>query len=87
MNGKIFVPQYRSLADAQALLAYEQAMPGYEVIGFYSKKNLGGQKMRFIVIGMVCEKSYETVCVCVCGGREGEEGEIIYISMLLLNSD
>lgn len=36
MNGKIFVPQYNIIQDIAALHVYEQAMPGYDVIGFYS---------------------------------------------------
>lgn len=32
-NGKIFVPQSGSTYDAAALLVYQQAMPGYEIIG------------------------------------------------------
>ena len=34
LNSKVLVPQYGISADVQALEIYEQAMPGYEVIGF-----------------------------------------------------
>ncbi len=33
INGKVFVPQTGSYLDAQALEVYEEAMPGYEIIG------------------------------------------------------
>ena len=34
LNNKVLVPQYGIIEDAQALNVYQQAMPGYEVIGF-----------------------------------------------------
>tara|TARA_Y100001970_G_scaffold34881_1_gene43134 strand:+ start:6993 stop:8468 length:1476 start_codon:yes stop_codon:yes gene_type:complete len=34
LNNKVLVPQYGILADSNALSVYEDAMPGYEVIGF-----------------------------------------------------
>ncbi|MBI45039.1 MAG: hypothetical protein CMG66_02600 [Candidatus Marinimicrobia bacterium] len=34
LNNKVLVPQYGMIADANALSVYEEAMPGYEVIGF-----------------------------------------------------
>ena len=37
LNNKVLVPQYGILsADANALNVYQEAMPGYEVIGFYN---------------------------------------------------
>lgn len=33
VNGKVFVPQSGSSYDAAALVTYQQAMPGYEIIG------------------------------------------------------
>ena len=35
-NNKIFIPQSGSQWDDEALTSYEEAMPGYEVIGIYS---------------------------------------------------
>ena len=34
LNGKVLVPQYGLPEDMQALQVYQEAMPGYEVIGF-----------------------------------------------------
>jgi len=34
LNNKVLVPQYGIIEDAQALNVYQQAMPGYEVVGF-----------------------------------------------------
>jgi len=34
LNNKVLVPQYGILEDNQALQTYQEAMPGYEVIGF-----------------------------------------------------
>ena len=34
LNNKVLVPQYGILEDEQALQTYQNAMPGYEVIGF-----------------------------------------------------
>ena len=34
LNDKVLVPQYGIAEDAQALNVYQEAMPGYEVIGF-----------------------------------------------------
>ena len=34
LNNKVLVPQYGIIADANALEIYQQAMPGYEIIGF-----------------------------------------------------
>lgn len=34
LNKKVFVPLFNIAADEQALQVYEEAMPGYEVIGF-----------------------------------------------------
>ena len=39
LNGKVLVPQYGVPEDMQALGVYQQAMPGYEVIGFYGAIN------------------------------------------------
>jgi agmatine/peptidylarginine deiminase len=36
LNGKMFVPTFDIASDTPALQAYEAAMPGYEVIGFYA---------------------------------------------------
>ena len=37
LNDKVLVPQYGIIsADANALNVYQEAMPGYEVIGFYN---------------------------------------------------
>ena len=34
LNDKVLVPQYGIIADANALSVYQEAMPGYEIIGF-----------------------------------------------------
>jgi hypothetical protein len=34
LNNKVLVPQYGILEDVQALSVYQNAMPGYEIIGF-----------------------------------------------------
>jgi len=34
LNNKVLVPQYGVIEDTQALNVYQEAMPGYEVIGF-----------------------------------------------------
>ena len=34
LNNKVLVPQYGIIADVNALSVYQEAMPGYEVIGF-----------------------------------------------------
>ena len=34
LNNKVLVPQYGILEDEQALSIYQNAMPGYEIIGF-----------------------------------------------------
>ena len=36
LNNKVFVPQTGSQWDDEALATYEEAMPGYEIIGIYS---------------------------------------------------
>jgi len=36
LNNKVFVPQSGSSLDAAAIAVYEDAMPGYEIIGVYS---------------------------------------------------
>ncbi len=36
LNDRVFVPITNSSYDDEALAAYEEAMPGYEVLGFYS---------------------------------------------------
>jgi len=36
LNNKVFVPQTGSQWDDEALVTYEEVMPGYEVIGIYS---------------------------------------------------
>ena len=38
LNGKIFVPQYGIDDDINALSVYQEAMPGYEIIGFLSSE-------------------------------------------------
>jgi len=38
-NNKVFVPQTGSSLDDEAIAVYEEAMPGYEIIGVYSKRN------------------------------------------------
>jgi len=35
-NGKVFVPQTSSIWDDDALAVYEEAMPGYDIIGVYA---------------------------------------------------
>ncbi|TKJ37245.1 hypothetical protein CEE37_14120 [candidate division LCP-89 bacterium B3_LCP] len=35
LNNKVLVPQFNWSTDSLALVAYEEAMPGYEVYGFY----------------------------------------------------
>jgi len=35
LNGKVLVPTFGVSSDAAALQTYQEAMPGYEVIGFY----------------------------------------------------
>jgi len=34
LNNKVLVPQYGIIADVNALSVYQEAMPGYEIIGF-----------------------------------------------------
>jgi agmatine deiminase len=36
LNHRVYVPTVNSTHDAAALAVYQQAMPGYEVLGFYS---------------------------------------------------
>jgi len=36
LNNKVLVPQYGIIADINALNTYQEAMPGYEIIGFYN---------------------------------------------------
>jgi agmatine deiminase len=36
LNNKVLVPQYDIIADINALNTYQEAMPGYEIIGFYN---------------------------------------------------
>ena len=38
LNNKILVPQYNIPEDSQAIQVYQNAMPGYEVIGFYASQ-------------------------------------------------
>jgi len=36
LNDRVYVPQVNSNWDSDAILSYEEAMPGYEIIGIYS---------------------------------------------------
>jgi len=41
LNHKVLVPQFNNPLDAQALATWQEAMPGYEVIGFSGSWNSG----------------------------------------------